>query len=261
MVRFVATLVGCSLLLGAIATGWAQDEVPPQVRLIERYAAALSAGDVPGALATLTSDVVLEEHDLTRRIAIGTRAVQDRLWALVLDGAVLEIESTQVLDEGRVVVTAETMVLDEAPEAGVPLRSTGIYVIEGGLLASITRWLDPLDRDALVATALVGTWRGGDRGLVVRFDADGTFESGFSRAQVAEAPRDAGSYQLERSGSLGRAATRPSCASRATRGRITCASSTLTRSSGRCSARPVRSATWARGPGWSGCQRQSRRRP
>ena len=199
MVRFVATLVGCSLLLGAIATGWAQDEVPPQVRLIERYAAALSAGDVPGALATLTSDVVLEEHDLTRRVAIGMRAVQDRLWALVLDGAVLEIESTLVLDEGRVVVTAEAMVLDEAPEEGMPLRSTGIYVIEGGLLASITRWLHPVDRDAFAAQALVGTWRGGDRGLVVRFDADGTFQSGFSRAQVAEAPRDAGSYRLERS--------------------------------------------------------------
>lgn len=199
MVRFVATLVGCSLLLGAIAIGWAQDEVPPQVRLIERYAAALSSGDVPGALATLTSDVVLEEHDLTRRVAIGTRAVQDRLWALVLDGAVLEVESTLVLDEGRVIVTAERMWLDETPEEGMPLRSTAIYVIEGGLLASITRWLDPLDRDGLVATALVGTWRGGDRGLVVRFDADGTFESGFSRAQVVEAPRDAGSYQLERS--------------------------------------------------------------
>ncbi len=199
MVRFVATLVGCSLLLGVIATGWAQDEVPPQVRLIERYAAALSAGDVPGALATLTSDAVLEEHDLMRHVAIGTRAVQDRLWALVLDGAVLEIESTLVLDEGRVVVTVETMVLDESPEAGVPLRSTGIYVIEGGLLASITRWLHLVDRDAFVAQALVGTWRGGDRGLVVRFDADGTFESGFSRSQVAEAPRDVGSYRLERS--------------------------------------------------------------
>ncbi len=200
MIRILASIVVLhGLLFGAVATAQALAERPPQARLIERFVAALSAGDVPGALSTLTSDVVLEEHGLTRRLASGTRAVQDRLWALVLDGAVTEIEQLHVLEGGRIVITVERVWSDDTPEGLAPLRLTGIYVIEGELLASIGWWLDPADRDALMAPALVGTWRGGDRGLVVRFDADGTFRSGFSEAQVAEAPRDGGRFELERS--------------------------------------------------------------
>jgi len=48
-----------------------------------------------------------------------------------------------------------------------------------------------------MAPALVGTWRGGDRGLVVSFDGDGGFRSAFSQAQLEEAPRDVGGFQLE----------------------------------------------------------------
>jgi len=196
MARLVTAVLALALLLGPV-TVFAQGDTPPQFQLIERFAAALNDGDVMGALALLTSDFVLEERDLGSRVSHGPRAVQDRLWELVLDGVRLEVELSYVLDDGRLVVTSEQRWGDSVPEALAPLRSTAVYVVEGGLVASATRLLVPDQRDALMAPALVGTWRGGDRGLVVSFDGDGGFRSAFSQAQLEEAPRDVGSYGLE----------------------------------------------------------------
>ena len=197
MARSCTVVLALALLLGPL-TVVARGDTPPEFQLIERFAAALSDGDVTGALATLATDFVWEERDLRSRLSHGSRALQDRLWELVLDGVRLELELLHVLDDGRLVVISERRWGDSVPEALTPLRSTVVVVVEGGLLASATRLLAPEQRDVLMEAALVGHWRGGDRGLVIGFDGSGGFRTAFSRAELEQAPRDVGGYYLER---------------------------------------------------------------
>jgi len=92
--------------------------------------------------------------------------------------------------DGAVIVTRERMWLDEMPESLLPLRSTGVYLVEGERVLSITRVLDADQRDALMSEAVVGDWR--SSGFVFRMHAYG----GYDLVQGTR-PHDSGEYTIE----------------------------------------------------------------
>ncbi len=63
------------------------------------------------------------------------------------------------MSDGSVVITRERIWVDGVAEALTPLRSTGVYVLDGDRILSITQVLDADQRYALMREALVGTWR------------------------------------------------------------------------------------------------------
>ena len=88
------------------------------------------------------------------------------------------------------IVTREQMWLDDMPENMVPLRSTGVYVVDGGRIHSITRFLDADQRDALMREAVVGDWRNPASTFHLR--AGGTYD-----LVTGTRPSDSGRYTIE----------------------------------------------------------------
>ena len=167
MVRFLLA-VGVPAV-GALALAGA----PAQFEAVERFAARLSEGNVLQLRTLLPTEVVLTEHDLSLRSAVGP-AAHARLPELVAEGARLEVSFEFASVDRSVIVTRERMWLDDMPESLVPLRSTGVYLVDGGRVLSITRVLDADQHDVLMREAIVGDWAYGV--YILSFHADGTYE-------------------------------------------------------------------------------------
>ena len=179
------------LALGVVAVcaqAWAG--VPAQFEVVERFVAQLSAGRLVQVRGVLSSAVVLAEHELFVEVVTGP-AVSARLRELINQGVRLEVVFESASAGGAVIVTREEMWLDGMPEHMLPLRSTTVYVVDGGRVHSITRFLDADQRDALMRAAIVGDWRF-PCGMVFSLHADGTYgivQSG--------RPWDSGDYAIE----------------------------------------------------------------
>jgi hypothetical protein len=184
-------VVRCVLALGVVAVcaqAWAG--VPVQFEVVERFAAQLSAGRLVQVQGVLSSGVVLAEHELFVEVVTGP-AVSARLRELINRGVRLEVAFESASAGGAVIVTREEMWLDDMPENLLPLRSTGVYVVDGGRVHGITRLLDTDQRDALMRQAIVGDWRC-PGGLVFSLHADGTYDI-VERGR----PWDSGDYAIE----------------------------------------------------------------
>ena len=162
---------------------------PAQFEVVEQFAARLSAGNVLRVRGVLSAEAVLVEHDVFVTVAVGPQVVA-RLRAWIAEGARLEVSFESASAGGAVIVTREQMWLDALQEHLLPLRSTTVYVVDGGRVHGITRFLDADQRDALMLEAVVGDWR---RSVYVfSYRADGTYgivQSG--------RPWDSGEYSIE----------------------------------------------------------------
>ena len=184
-------VVRCGLALGVVAVcaqAWAG--VPAQFEVVEQFAARLSAGSLGRVQGVLASGVVLTEHELFVQSVAGPEAGA-RLRELINQGARLEVAFESASAGGAVIVTREEMWLDDVPEHLLPLRSTGVYVVDGGRVHGITRLLDADQRDALMREAVVGNWLT-STGYSKRLRADGTYDI----ASGAHA-WDSGRYTIE----------------------------------------------------------------
>ena len=162
---------------------------PAQFEVVEQFAARLSAGNALRVLGVLSAEAVLVEHDVFVTVAAGPK-VGARLRAWIAEGARLEVSFESASAVGAVIVTREQMWLDDMPAHLLPLRSTAVYVVDGGRVHGITRFLDADQRDALMREAVVGDWR--RSGFVISYRADGTYDVvQFGR------PWDSGEYSIE----------------------------------------------------------------
>lgn len=184
MVRCLLAVVVLAVCMQASAAA------PAQFAVVEQFAARLSAGWLTQVRNLLSTDVFLAEHDLTVRVAVGPEA-HARFRAMVAEGARLEVTFESASADGAVIVTREQMWLDDAPEHVMPLRSTGVYVVDGGRIHSITRVLGADQRDTLMREAVVGAWRF-EGTYVLSYRADGTYD-----IERNERPFDSGDYTVE----------------------------------------------------------------
>ena len=177
---------------GTIATAHA----PPEAsQVVERFAAAVSAGDLSAAYALLSQGAVWSERDLFWRVAPTQPHAGERLRELIAADARIELEVDAVLGDGTMVIVSELLWSDDVPDDLAPLRSTTLYLVEQGLVQGITRVLSAEQRDALFAEAMVGPWR---CGAFTRFDADGTYGRYLSLEYLRSARSyDSGTYAVE----------------------------------------------------------------
>jgi len=194
------TLVGI-LVVGTCA--FAEAPASAQFGVVERYAALLSAGDQAALRSLFAPKAVFAEYDLLWDVevnpAIGA-AVSGRVRAMVASGVNLEVELVAVEGSGAVLVTRERMRGEMVPEALAPLRSTGVYVVVGDRIVSITRVLDADQREAIVRDAMIGTWRSlshGGSAMFLRLEADGTYLVANALTQLDDLPWDSGRFGLE----------------------------------------------------------------
>jgi limonene-1,2-epoxide hydrolase len=193
-----AVVIGI-LVVGACAFA----EAPAQFQVVERYAALLSEGDQAGLRSLFAPKAVFAEYDLLWGVevnpAIGA-AVSGRVRAMVAAGVRVEIELLAVEGGGALLVTRERMWGDTVPEVLAPLRATGVYLVVGEQIVSITRVLDADQREEMVRDAIIGTWRSlthGGGALALRLDADGTYLIANGLALLDELPWDSGRFDLE----------------------------------------------------------------
>ena len=188
MGRVLVRCVLAACVLAVVASAVAR--VPAQFEVVERFAAALSAGNLSQVRTLLLTEAVLTERDLVLRSAAGTE-VHARLRELYLQSARLEVTFESAAAGGAVIVTRERLWLDDMPETLVPLRSTVAYVVDDGRLLSINRMLDADQRHILLQEAIVGAWHAPN--VVFNIHADGTYDIEYRRR-----PYDSGAYTIER---------------------------------------------------------------
>jgi len=174
MLRIVG-IVPLTLLLLFGTPVHAQGVDAAQFEVVERFVEALSAGHVSVAQTSFQRDAVWSEYDLFRQVASGLAEVGQRVRALIDAGVRLEVELVGVHAGGMVLVTHERMWGDFVPEELAPLRSVAVYVVERGVLTSVSRVLAPEQRDALAVQELVrGTWACGTY-WSMHFEVDGRY--------------------------------------------------------------------------------------
>ncbi|MFU8888595.1 MAG: hypothetical protein ACNA8N_08360 [Trueperaceae bacterium] len=183
MVRFLLAAGVMSVCAQALA------EAPAQFEVVEQFAARLSAGNLLRLRGVLSTDVVLVEHEAFVSVMAGQQ-VDARLRAWIAEGARLEVSFEFASADGAMIVTQEEMWLEGMPEQLLPLRSTGVYVVDGGRVRSVTRLLEGGQRDALMRDAIVGDWLTG--GYVFSYHADGAY----AIAQWGR-PWDGGEFTIE----------------------------------------------------------------
>lgn len=156
--RIVVVAPLCLLLLSGVRAQ-AQGADPAQFAVVERFVEALSAGPAAAARASFDSYAVWSEYDLVPQVSRGLAEVTQRARALIDAGVRLEVELVGTHAGGMVLVTHERMWGDFVSEEIAPLRSVVVYVVERGRLTSVSRVLEPEQRDALAVEQLVrGTW-------------------------------------------------------------------------------------------------------
>ena len=191
-VWFARVFVAFLLLVHAFAVAEAQP--PAQFASIERFVAMVNDGAKAPLRLMFSQGVSYAELALYWSEEQGTAALP-RLFALIDAGLRLEVAFHAAAGDG-VLITRERMWVGDAPEAVTPLQATGVYVLDGDRILSITRVLDVDQRHALMRDALVGTWQAG--GITrIAFDTEGTLRWG----SLVGAPQgdviDGGSYVLE----------------------------------------------------------------
>lgn len=171
----VVGIVPLTLLFMFAAPVYAQGADAAQFAVVERFVEALSAGNVSAAQGSFQRDAVWSEYDLSRQEASGLAEVAQRVRALIDAGVRLEVELAGVHAGGMVLVTHERMWADFVPEELAPLRSVAVYVVERGVLTSVSRVLAPEQRDAWAVQELTrGTWSHGQT-WSLHFEADGRY--------------------------------------------------------------------------------------
>ncbi|MFO7694646.1 MAG: hypothetical protein R6V57_16305 [Vicinamibacterales bacterium] len=183
VIRFLHAVVVLAVCSSALASA------PAEYGVVEQFATRLSEGYLTQLHQVLSSEVVLVEHGLFVEAAVGLEArTRFRAWAA--EGARLEVSFESASVDGAVIVTREQMWRDDVPEHLAPLRSTGVYVVDGGRIHSITRFLDADQRDGLMRDAIVGDWRWSV--LVFSFNADSTYD-----VTQSGLPWDSGDFSVE----------------------------------------------------------------
>ena len=192
-VWFACVFVASLLVVHALSVAEAQP--PAQFEAIERYVAMVNDGAKAPLRLMFSQGVSYAELALSWSEEHGAAALP-RLYSLIDAGLRLEVEFHAAAGDG-VIITTERMWVDDAPEAVTPLRATGVYVLDGDGILSITRVLDVDQRHALMRDALVGTWQETWGPLRFAFDAEGTLRYG----PLVGAPEgdviDGGTYVLE----------------------------------------------------------------
>ncbi len=166
----------------------------PQFAVVESFAEALSAGRVTAALAYFERDAVWSEYDLMPRAANGLAEAMQRAHDLVDANVRLEIELVATHAGGMVLVTHERMWGDFVPGELAPLRSVTVYVVEHGVIKSLSRVLEPDQRDAWIVRQMVlGAWPSGWHDF--RFRIDGRFVA-TPRPSLVRRLGDSGSFAV-----------------------------------------------------------------
>ena len=196
MVRMSFACVFFVALLSVNALSVAQAQPPAQFEVVEHYAALLNEGAKAPLRLMFSRGVLYAEHALFWSEDRGTAALPP-LYALVDAGARLEVDFHAAESGGDVIITRERMWLDDTHEALTPLRSTGVYVLDGDRILRITRVLDVDQRHALMRDALVGTWQDAWSRNRVAFDAEGTARKGPLVGAPVDDVIDSGTYVLE----------------------------------------------------------------
>ena len=191
-------VLACSFmvaLLSVSALSAAQAQPPAQFEVIEHYATLVSGGAKAPLRLMFSRDVSYAEHALFWSEERGTAALPP-LYALIDAGARLEVDFHAAESGGDVIITRERLWLDGAAEALTPLRSTGVYVLDGDRILSITRVLDAEQGHALMREVLVGTWQAFGGITRIEFDADGLFRYGPLRGSEGDILQS-GTYVFE----------------------------------------------------------------
>jgi len=196
MVRMSFACVFFVALLSVNALSVAQAQPPAQFEVVEHYAALLNEGAKAPLRLMFSRGVLYAEHALFWSEDRGTAALPP-LYALVDAGARLEVDFHAAESGGDVIITRERMWLDDTHEALTPLRSTGVYVLDGDRILRITRVLDVDQRYALMRDALVGTWQETWGQLRFAFDAEGTLRYGALVGAPEGHITDGGTYVVE----------------------------------------------------------------
>lgn len=182
-IRFLHAVAVLAVCAQALASA------PAEYGVVEQFATRLSEGYMTQFHELLSSAVVLVEHGPFVEVAVGPEA-RTRFRAWVAEGVRLEVSYEAASVDGAVIMTREQMWRDDMPEHLVPMRSTGVYVVNGGRIHSITRFLDADQRDDLMLDAIVGDWRWSV--LLFSFNADGTY--GVTQSGL---PWDSGDFSVE----------------------------------------------------------------
>ena len=169
-------IVGVALVvfLAVHASALAEEQAPPQFAAVERFVAMVNDGAKAPLRLMFSRGVTYAEHALVWREEHGT-ATLPGLYALIDAGARLEVELQAAVSGGDVIITRERTWVDGSVDALTPLRSTGVYVVDGDRILSITRVLDADQRHALMREALVGTWDVEFEPTWLEHDAEGGF--------------------------------------------------------------------------------------
>ncbi len=192
-VWFARVFVASLLVVHAFSVAVAQP--PPQFESIERYAAMVNDGAKAPMRLMFSRGVSYAELALSWSEEHGTAALP-RLYSLIDAGLRLEVAFHAAVGDG-VIITTERMWVVDAPEALTPLQATGVYVLDGDRILSITRVLDVDQRHALMRDALVGTWQDAWSRNRVAFDAEGTARKGPLVGAPVDDVIDSGTYVLE----------------------------------------------------------------
>lgn len=172
MSRMWLACVVVAAVLALHALSLADAQSPAQFEVIERYAALVNDGAKAPLRAMFSHGVTHAELGLYWNEERGTAALP-ALFALIDAGARLEVEFHAAASAGDVIITRERMWVDGAAEALAPLRSTGVYVVDGDRILSVTRVVDADQREVLMREALVGRWKLLHVATTVEFDAGG----------------------------------------------------------------------------------------
>lgn len=191
-------IVGVALFVfvGVHASALAEAQAPAQFAAVERFVAMVNDGAKAPLRLMFSRGVSYAEQGLFWHEVHGTAALPG-LYALIDAGARLEVELHAAVSGGDVIVTRERVWVEGSAEALTPLRSTGVYVVDGDRILSITRVLDVDQRHELLGEALVGTWEFFGEPLRIEYDAGGTYRHTGTRSGPGSEPIDHGRAVLE----------------------------------------------------------------
>jgi limonene-1,2-epoxide hydrolase len=199
MTRILTCLltIGAGLALATTSAHATPLAPAPARALVARFAEALDAGDAGAARACFAPTANVAVLDLAWRSWQGGDAVTARIDALIASGAHLASEPLAVMGEGAVVLTRDLLWADDLPDGLAPFRYTGIYVVDGDRIASLTWLLAAEQRDALAAAWLVGTWRWREASFYFRFDPDGAYRADSGPiGRDGREPQDVGTFDV-----------------------------------------------------------------
>jgi len=194
MSRMWLARVVVAAVLALPALSLAQAQSPAQFEVIERYAALVNDGAKAPLRVMFSHGVTHAELGLYWNEERGTAALP-ALFALIDGGARLEVEFHAAASAGDVIITRERMWVDGAAEALTPLRSTGVYVVDGDRILSVTRVVDADQREVLMREALVGRWQ--MHTVRLEYDADGGYRFWRESGERVTESLDSGGFVIE----------------------------------------------------------------